>query len=251
MKKIGIIAELNPFHNGHKYLIDKIKEKYPDSIIVLVLGGNYTQRGDFSIIDKWKKTDISLMSDIDLVVELPLRFSTDSADYFAYGAVTILEKLKIDTLIFGSESDDVEILEKIVDCQLKNKDFDNLVKLYSKTGLNYPTAISRALKDLTGENINTPNDLLGISYIKTIKSNKYNIKYETIKRIGDYHGNDINDDITNASAIRELLKNNKSVSKFVPSYVISYLDDLHYMDQYFNFSGNSVYDDFKDGVIAY
>ena len=234
MKKIGIIAEFNPFHNGHKYLIDKIKEKYPDSILILVLGGNFTQRGDFSIIDKWKKTDISLLSGIDLVVELPFRFSTDSADYFAYGAVTILEKLKVDTLVFGSESDDIEAIEKIVDCQLNNSEFDNLVKLYSKTGLNYPTAMSRALKDLTGEDISTPNDLLGISYIKAIKSNNYNIKYESIKRTNDYHSMDTNNNIISGNAIRELLKDNKDVSNYVPGYVNKYLDDLHYIDQYFN-----------------
>ena len=226
MKKIGIICEFNPFHNGHRYLIDKIKEKYPESMIILILSGNFTQRGDVSVIDKWKKTEIALMSDIDLVVELPIRFSIDSADYFAYGAVTLLEKLKVDTLIFGSESDDISTIEKIVDCQLNNKEFDNLVKLYSKTGVNYPTAMSNALMDLTGEVITTPNDLLGISYIKTIKENNYNIKYETIKRTDDYHAS--------GNAIREALKENKDVSNYVPNYVIPYLNDLHFIDQYFN-----------------
>ena len=227
MKIIGLIAEFNPFHNGHKHLIDEIKKKYPDSLLILILGGNFTQRGEPSLIDKWKKTNISLTSGVDLVIEMPLSFATDSADYFAYGGITLLEKLKVDTVIFGSESNDIQTLEKIVDCQLNNKEFDNLVKLYSKTGLNYPTALSKALEDLTNEKITTPNDLLGISYIKAIKENNYHIKYETIKRIS-------NKDVVSSSTIRELLKDNKDISKYVPKYVLPYLKNLHFFDDYFN-----------------
>ncbi|MBQ6477354.1 MAG: nucleotidyltransferase [Bacilli bacterium] len=234
MKKIGLIAEFNPFHNGHKYLIDKIKKKYPDSILILVLSGNFTQRGNVSLIDKWKKTDISLQSGIDLVVELPIRFATDSADYFAFGAITLLEKLQVDTLIFGSESNDVTPLEKIVDCELNNPEFDNLVKLYSKTGLNYPTALSSALLDLTGEKITTPNDLLGISYIKAIKKNNYHMTYETIKRTNDYHSKELDNDIVSATAIKEAIKNKEDITNYVPKYVLPYLEDFHFFDDYFN-----------------
>ena len=95
MKAIGIIAEYNPFHNGHLYQIQEIKKKYHDYTIVLVMTGNFTERGDVAIIDKWKRTTIALNNDIDLVVELPFPFATQSADFFAYGGVTILEKLKV------------------------------------------------------------------------------------------------------------------------------------------------------------
>ena len=91
MKAIGIIAEYNPFHNGHLYHLNKIKEKYPNHVIVLVMSGNFTERGDVSIIDKWKKKDIALKAGIDLIVELPFPFATQSADYFSYGAITLLE----------------------------------------------------------------------------------------------------------------------------------------------------------------
>ena len=103
METIGIIAEYNPFHNGHLYHLNTIKEKYPDATIVLVMNGNFTERGDVSLINKWKKTKIALDLGIDLVVELPYPFATQSADFFSYGAVTLLEKLKVDKLIFGSE----------------------------------------------------------------------------------------------------------------------------------------------------
>ena len=180
MESVGIIAEYNPFHNGHLYHLTKIKEKHPNAVIVLVMSGNFTQRGDVSIIDKWKKTQIALKAGIDLVIELPFPFTTQSADYFSYGSITLLEKLKVDKVIFGSESDNIKDLEIIADTQINNPDFDKLVKIYSKFGKNYPTALSLAVKDLTNQEITAPNDLLGISYVKVIKQNNYKIIPKTI-----------------------------------------------------------------------
>jgi len=231
--KIGIIAEFNPLHNGHLYLIDKIKEKYKDASIILVLSGNYTQRGIPSIIDKWKKTELSLKLGIDLVVELPFPYSTQSADYFAYGATTILNYLKVDKLIFGSESNDIKVLEKIVDAQKDDK-FNTLVKLYCKSGYNYPTALSLSLEELTNEKITTPNDLLGISYIKAIKENNYNIEVETIKRTNDYHEEELEEAISSATSIRKALKEGKDISNQVPEIELDYFNELHYIDDYFN-----------------
>ena len=231
--KIGIIAEFNPLHNGHLYLINKIKEKYEDASIILVLSGNYTQRGIPSIIDKWKKTELSLKLGIDLVVELPFPFSTQSADYFAYGATTLLNYLKVDKLIFGSESNDIKVLEKIVDAQKDDK-FNTLVKLYCKSGYNYPTALSLSLEELTNEKVTTPNDLLGISYIKAIKENNYSIEVETIKRTNDYHEEELEKDISSATSIRKALKEGIDISNQVPKIELDYLNELHYIDDYFN-----------------
>ena len=231
--KIGIIAEFNPLHNGHLYLINKIKEKYEDASIILVLSGNYTQRGIPSIIDKWKKTELSLKLGIDLVVELPFPFSTQSADYFAYGATTLLNYLKVDKLIFGSESNDIKVLEKIVDAQKDDK-FNTLVKLYCKSGYNYPTALSLSLEELTNEKVTTPNDLLGISYIKAIKENNYSIEVETIKRTNNYHEEELEKDISSATSIRKALKEEIDISNQVPKIELYYLNELHYIDDYFN-----------------
>ena len=234
MKSIGIIAEYNPFHNGHLYHIEKIKEKYPDYSIILVMTGNFTERGDVSVIDKWKRTEIALKHGIDLVIELPYPFATQSADYFAYGAVTILEKLNCEKVIFGSESDNVDSLYLIANTQIDNPEFERLVKIYSKMGNNYPTALSLALKDLTNKKIDEPNDLLGISYIKTILKNNYKIKYETIKRTNDYHSKELDKEISSASSIREALKNNLDISKQIPKDTISYYTDLHFIEDYFD-----------------
>lgn len=233
MESIGIIAEYNPFHNGHLYHINKIKEKYKDHVIVLVMTGNFTERGDVSIIDKWKRTEIALKAGCDLVIELPFPFATQSADYFSYGAITLLEKLKVNKIVFGSESDNIDTLNLIAKTQIDNPDFDKLVKIYSKFGENYPTAISKAIKDLTNESIKTPNDLLGVSYLKTILRNNYNIVPETIKRTTNYHDEDINGTISAATAIRKALKENEDISNQVPKYSIEYLTNLHYIDDYF------------------
>ena len=130
MKAIGIIAEYNPFHNGHLYHLNKIKEMYPDYTIILVMNGNFTERGEVTIIDKWKRRDIALELGIDLVIELPFPFSTQSADFYAYGAITLLEKLGVEKVAFGSESDNIEDLKLIAETQLNNDEFDKLVKIY-------------------------------------------------------------------------------------------------------------------------
>ena len=233
MTTIGIIAEYNPFHNGHLYHLKKIKEKYKDSTIVVVMNGNFTERGDITIIDKWKRKDIALELGADLVVELPFPFATQSADYYAYGAITILEYLKCDKIIFGSESNNIKDLELIAKTQIENKEFDKLVKIYCKLGYNYPTALSKSLEDLIGKNISTPNDLLGISYIKTIIKNNYKIKPETIERTNSYHNNNLEDSISSATSIRNSLLNNINIENQVPINTLKRLNNLHCIDDYF------------------
>lgn len=233
MQSIGIIAEYNPFHYGHLYHIQKIKEKYPSAILVLVISGNFTQRGEVSIINKWQKTQIALKAGIDLIVELPFPFATQSADFFSYGAITILEKLGVEKVIFGSESNSIDDLMLIAKTQLENKDFDQLIKIYSKLGENYPTALSRALFDITGKKVTTPNDLLGISYLKTILENNYHIQAETIKRKNNFHSKELSP-ICSATAIREALQEKKDIKNYVPDFVYPYLQtSLHFQNQYF------------------
>ncbi len=234
MKSIGIIAEYNPFHNGHLYHLNTIKEKYPDYTIIVVMNGNFTERGDVTIIDKWKRSDIALELGADLVIELPFPFATQSADFYAYGAITILEKLQCEKVIFGSESNNIEDLKTIAETQINNDEFDKLVKVYCKLGNNYPTSLSLALEDLTNKKITTPNDLLGISYIKTIIQNNYKIIPETIKRTNDYHDKELNNEIVSATAIRESIKDNKEIKEYVPINTLNRLDNLHYLDDYFN-----------------
>ena len=216
MKIIGIIAEYNPFHLGHLYQINKIKEMYPDSIIIAIISTNFTQRGDISIINKWNKTNICLDNNIDLVIELPTLYATQSSDIFAYAALKILNEFKIDTLVFGTETDDINTLYKLANTQLNNQEYDTLVKKYLLDGINYPTAMNKALNKLTNLNITKPNDLLALSYIKEIIKNKYNITPISIKRTNDYHQNKITNNIISANLIRKLHQENKDINQYIP-----------------------------------
>lgn len=220
---VGIIGEYNPIHLGHIYQINKIKKIYPNSIIILITNSTFTERGEVSIINKWDKTKLSLNNNIDLVIELPFAYATQSADIFAKGALYILNELKIDTLIFGSESNDIEKLKKIVDTQLNDNQYNKKVKKYLDTGLNYPTAMSKALLDILGYTVTEPNDILGISYIKEIKRNNYKISTVSIKRTNNYHSNKIDTNIVNASLLRKMFNNNKPINSYLPPNTTKYL----------------------------
>ncbi len=233
MKVIGIIAEYNPFHNGHLYQINKIKDLYPDSLIIGIISSCFTQRGDISILNKWDKTKISLDSGLDLVIELPFVYATQSSDIFAKGAIEILNKLKIDTLVFGTESDNINKLKELADIQINNKEYNNKVKEYLDTGLNYPTSLNKALEDFSQYKVDTPNDLLALSYIKEIIKNNYNIEVINIKRTTSYHGEEIHNNITSASNIRKLYLEAKDISNLIP-YNKKILYKIS-MNKYFNY----------------
>lgn len=211
MEIIGIIAEYSPFHNGHMYHIKKIKETYKDSLIILVLNGYFLERGSVSLETKEEKTRLALKYGVDLVIELPFIFGTNSADIFAEASLELLNELGVNRIIFGSESNDISLLYKSAEQQLSS-DFDMNVKKYMDEGLNYPTALTRA----TGINIDKPNDLLGISYIKAILKNNYSIKAETIKRTNDYLDTSSDEDIISASNIREKINNGLDIKRYIP-----------------------------------
>ena len=236
MQTIGIICEYNPFHNGHLYHLEQIKKRYPDSRIVLVMSGNFTQRGEPSLLNKWQKTEIALKFGVDLVIELPFPFATQSADIFAKGAIQILNALKVDRLVFGSESNDIELLNTMADIQLYHKDYASIVKHHLKKGNNYPTAMAKALDTLSDQTITAPNDLLGLSYVKAIKQNHSSIIAETIQRTNDYHDVTLSSSITSATSLRKALSEKKDISNYVPSETISYYQGSFALkEQYFPF----------------
>ena len=226
MDTVGIICEYNPFHNGHLYHINKCKEMFPDAIIVLVLNGYFSQRGEMSILTKEDKTKIALEAGVNLVIELPFVFGTQSADTFAFTSVQLLNELGVKKIVFGSEQNDTDLLNKIVDIQLNDSKYQENVQKLLATGINYPTAMARALN--VDMDFNLPNDLLGISYVKAIKQINSKIKFHTIKRTSDYHDAIDDSEIVSATNIR--LRNNKKmdISKFVPSYVLPYIKDANF-----------------------
>lgn len=226
---VGIIAEYNPFHNGHLYHLNKVKEMFPSETITLVLAGNFLNRGDISIINKWDKTKLALEYGVDLVIELPFVFATQAADIYAYGAINILDSLGCDYLVFGSECNDIELLNKVVDIQ-NTKDFKTKVSKYTKLGYNYPTSLSKVIEEYNIQ-IKSPNDLLGISYIKEINKLNSKIKPITIKRTNEYHSLDLNSEIVSATSIRNALNNNLDISKYVPNK--EYIKNIS-LNDYFN-----------------
>lgn len=232
MHKIGIICEYNPFHNGHLYQIKKIKETYKDSLIIVCLSSCFMQRGEASILNKWDKTRLAIESGVDLVLELPFAFATQYQDIFAKGALTILNHLKIDTLVFGSECNDIELLKNLASIQLKDDGYNHLVKRYLDLGLNYPTSLSKALFDISGVKLDKPNDLLALAYIKEIIKNNYDIEPFSIRRTSDYHNSNLDSDIVSASTIRKLLKDGVNVNNYLPYNIYDYLSEID-EDKYF------------------
>ncbi len=195
---IGIIVEYNPFHNGHLLHINKIKEKYKDSLIIAVMSSSFTMRGDLSIFDKFKKTNHALSNGVDLVIELPFVYSIERSDIFASNAVKILNLLGVNKIIIGSEENNVLLYQEY----------------YPKYDFNIKIPFMA-------------NDNLGFFYYKAIKDNNFNIELETIKRIkSNYNDTNITDDvIASASAIRS---NINIMEKYVPSNV--YKDKDYILD---------------------
>lgn len=212
MKAVGIICEYNPFHNGHVYHIQMVKKMFPDSILVLVLNGYFLERGEVSLLSKSDKTMLALSYGVDLILELPVVFGTQSADVFATKAIEILHHFQVSDVVFGSESNDIERIIEMAKKQL-DADYSMRVQEILKTGVNYPTALAKALD---GNAIDTPNDLLGISYAKAVLKSGYPITLHTIQRTNDYHDTLLSSSIISASNIRHKLTFKEDISLYVP-----------------------------------
>ncbi len=215
MEKVGIICEYNPFHNGHLYHLKKIKELYPDSLIILALNNYFLQRGEISILTKEDKVRLSLEYGVDIVIELPVLYGTQSADTFAYRAIESLNKLQVDKIVFGSETNNLKTLKNIAKTSL-TKENDEKVKEFLAKGYNYPTALTKALNICFTLN---PNDLLAISYIKAINQINTHMEPITIQRTNNYLDLESNDSVISASNIRNKIKEKHDISKYVPEKV--------------------------------
>ena len=217
-KVLGIIAEYNPFHNGHLYHLEHSKKITNSKYSIAVISGNFTQRGDTSIVDKWSKTKMAIQNGVDLVLELPLLYSISSAENFATGAIKILDSLNIiDNISFGSECEDISILNNIAEILCNEpSSFKTILASSLDSGLSYPKAREIALSDYFSdipnflEIISSPNNILGIEYIKALKRLNSKINPISISRINNNY-NDIkySGNIASATSIRTLLKEKK------------------------------------------
>ncbi|MEG0177457.1 tRNA(Met) cytidine acetate ligase [Anaerorhabdus sp.] len=190
MKICGIVVEYNPFHNGHAYHIQKAREITGCDVLVAVMSGNFTQRGEPAIIDKWLRSKEAILNGVDCVIELPYIFATQSASHFAKGALDILKLAHIDSLVFGSESNNIEELQDMAESCIH---VDNLKESLQK-GNSFPKAYGLLAKEME------PNDILGVAYLKECIGTS--IKPYTIQRTIHYHDSEIHNTIASASAIR-------------------------------------------------
>ena len=232
MEKVGVIAEYNPFHNGHLYHLNKVKEMFPNGYYILILIGNFTQRGEISVINKWDKTKIALEYGYDLIIELPYLFATQAANFYAKGAIDILNYLKCDYLVFGSETNDINLLEKLTNLTYNNNEYEKLIKKYINKGYNYPTSLSLALNDISKVIIDKPNDVLALEYVRQIKNTNSKIKPISIKRTSNYHEKSITGNVTSATSIRKNIKNKDLIKDVMPNNIINYIDNINY-EKYF------------------
>ena len=197
---IGLIVEYNPFHNGHLHHIQEIDRLFEDNIKIAVMSGDFVQRGEPSLINKFEKTKIALSQGIDIVIELPAFYSTQSAEIFAKGSVNLLDKLSCNHIVFGSESNDLDKLKRIAAISL-TKEFEHSLKKFLAEGFSYPTAFSKALFD---EKLGS-NDILALEYLKAIKAINPKIEAYCIKREKTGYYDDEKDNFASATHIRKIL----------------------------------------------
>ena len=197
---IGLIVEYNPFHNGHLHHIQEIDRLFEDNIKIAVMSGDYVQRGEPSLINKFEKTKIALSQGIDIVIELPAFYSTQSAEIFAKGSINLLNKLSCSHIVFGSESNDLDKLKRIAAISL-TKEFEHSLKKFLAEGFSYPTAFSKALFD---EKLGS-NDILALEYLKAIKAINPKIEAYCIKREKTGYYDDEKDNFASATHIRKIL----------------------------------------------
>lgn len=221
MNICATIAEFNPFHNGHSYLINAVKHDYDAT--VAIMSGNFVQRGAPAVYDKFSRAKAAVLNGVDLVIELPLIYSLSSAETFALGAVKTLNASNcINTLFFGSETGDIDSLREIASLALNESDsFKELLHSHLSSGLSYPKALANvyASYGFSEEIVSSPNNILGIEYIKALIRTKSTITPITLKRHGAAHDSFVaSSSIASASHIRSLIEKGSFTQNFMPAF---------------------------------
>lgn len=229
--RIGIVAEYNPFHNGHLYQINKIKEIFgKDIFLVAIISGDFVQRGELSFLNKWEKTKIALENGVDLVAELPLYYSIQNAEIFSGTATEILDYLGVDIQIFGAEEENIEKLEEVMKLQSKQSYKKKLMD-FIKAGNSYSTSQKLVLNEYGYEDIVKSNNILGLEYIRAIRKKNLKIKPYVIKReISEYNEDKVEKDrfdMASASFIRKEIEENnfEKIKRFVPENTYEMLNE--------------------------
>ena len=238
---IGLIVEYNPFHNGHLHHIKEIDRLFEDNIKIAVMSGDFVQRGEPSLINKFEKTKIALSQGIDIVIELPALYSTQSAEIFAKGSVNILNQLSCNHIVFGSESNDLDKLKKIATISL-TKEFELSLKEFLAEGFSYPTAFSKALFN---EKLGS-NDILALEYLKAIKTINSKIEACCVKREKTGYYDDEKDNFASATYIRKVLLDTNEKKETKLNKIKNLVPEFSYKILEENFGVFSCLNDFYD-----
>ncbi len=221
MKIIGIVAEYNPFHYGHLYHLQSARRLTEADCVVIVMSGNYTQRGEPALVNKWARAEMALLSGADLVIELPVAYAMGSAEYFAFGGVRLLDSLGVvNAICFGSESGKIENLQKIAAILADEpEEYKELLKAQLSGGLSFPAARQKALscylrdkygKDRHTRLLKSSNDILGVEYLKALLRLGSKIEPVTIGRVGSgYNSTELRGKFSSATSIRKVLSINQ------------------------------------------
>ncbi|MBQ8451381.1 MAG: nucleotidyltransferase family protein [Clostridia bacterium] len=221
MNFCGIISEFNPFHNGHKFIIEKAKEK-TNCDIVCVMSGNFVQRGEAAFQDKFTRAENAIKNGATAVLELPTIYACSNAENFAFGAIKILKAIGAKFIAFGVENANIEILEKIAKLKFENSiEFQNSFKNEIENGINFNTALKRAIVKNIGEDVTKilekPNNVLAIEYLTAIYKLNAKIKPVAIERSDfGFNSKNENNEFLSAGSIRERFFEGKNISKFIP-----------------------------------
>ena len=237
MKIVGLITEYNPFHNGHQYHIEKAREITGADAVVVVMSGNFVQRGTPAIMPKHLRTEAALKGGASVVIELPVCYATGSAEFFAYGAVSVLENLDcVDSICFGSECGNIEVLQDLAKIiHNEPKQYQESLNLYLRQGNSFPLARQKAMKDFLKSNVadsilGEPNNILGIEYLKALYRLNSRMKPYTIQRISShYHDEYLTETYSSASAIRKAINEPDELdwSSQVPDSCVSLYQENH------------------------
>lgn len=230
MRVVGLITEYNPFHNGHLHHLRESLRSAAADASVAVMSGHFLQRGEPALVDKWARAEMALAAGVDLVLELPFPFACNSAPHFAAGAVQSLNALGVvDALCFGSEAGELTALQQIADVLINHQSGIAVeTSAMLREGVNYPTARARALaKYLPGQSAEaaaSPNNILGIEYLRALRLSGSPIKPETIQRVGaGYHATEVISNIASATGIRKKIADGENVDLLLPEACLAIL----------------------------
>ncbi len=231
MKVLGIVIEANPFHNGHKYFIDKCIEQLNPDLVIAITSTSFTMRGELSLLNKFDKAKILLNNGVDIVIELPFSQAVQSADFFAKASINNLNQLNITDIAFGCECTNKQTLEKFVKI-IQSDEFKHEFSQNKSFSLSlkdsYSNVLSKYLNDEEIELFNKPNMTLGLQYLKVIKEDNLNINYHIIKRVNnDYNDKTFNTSIASATSIRYAISNNIDYQNTLPSDSLKSLIDIN------------------------